>query len=72
MPSIELVSLGAIDTGNVPTFKTFNFVSEVGVPEGHRGSFNKSLGRLQGLTVHLGNNDLDRNEDMYWHADKLV
>jgi len=72
MPSIELLSINCCNRVYLPEYEWFTWVSELGIPKGHRGSFDHYLRNFSGLFVHLGNRDLIRGKDKYWAAYELI
>lgn len=70
MPSIEILSVECSVDVVLPDYRTFRWTAELGVPQGHRGSFDNKLSQTFGFFVHLGNkSDLGSN---YWTAYELV
>lgn len=71
MPTIELISIKAPSVPELPKFKGFAYIAEVGTLS-HRGLFQDQLDRETGIIVHLGNKALEGKEDGGWFAGRLM
>lgn len=76
MPTIEVISIGAKEFPNAQDYNSFALLSENKL-ESHRSLFDNELkNNFNGIIVHLGNKEFQRNKDEnnigFWFADDLV
>lgn len=72
MPTIEVVSVQAIELPSVPRFTSLAIVAEAQEAiQSHRALFTTPLAALSGVILHLGDPDLDPNEPGWW-ASELI
>ncbi|MBU1239027.1 hypothetical protein KKF84_13270 [Myxococcota bacterium] len=71
MPSIEIVSIGALNVPELPKFDGFAYIAEPGVIS-HRGLFQDVLDKENGIIVHLANKEYEGDEEGGWFAGALM
>ena len=70
MPTIELICIGCSHVPPLPRYPSFAYQAEPRLIS-HRALFQHVLDRLTGVIVHLANNDLEGDTEV-WFAGKIM
>ncbi len=71
MPTIEIVALKCETLPNLPSFENFSYIAERQL-QSHRGIFQSVFDQTTGIILHLGNKDMEGQEDGGWFAGQLI
>jgi len=71
MPTIEIVALKCETLPNLPLFENLAYIAERQL-QSHRGIFQSEFDQTTGIILHLGNKELEGQEDGGWFAGELI
>jgi hypothetical protein len=71
MPTIEIVALKCEKLPDLPRFECFSYIAEKQL-HSHRGIFQAAFDKVDGIILHLGNKNLEGQEDGGWCAGQLI